>query len=91
MFPLDISFSGTDFAASELQPIHETVRDFPNISPTKLSKTICKLLDWKLRTGKLEHEEYRAFLESPRDQGFLKLPGQRATAAPGPRHVISTA
>jgi len=91
MLASDISFSGRDFSAIELELIRETVRDFSNLSLTELSKTICELLEWKRPTGKLKYEECRAFLEHLRDQGVLSLPGLRATAAPGPRHVVSTA
>jgi hypothetical protein len=90
MLPSEISFSGRNFSAAELELIRETVRDFSNLSLTELSKTICELLEWKRPTGKLKYEECRAFLEHLRDQGILSLPGLRATAAPGPRHVIST-
>jgi hypothetical protein len=90
MLPTKISFSGRDFGAAELELIRETVRDFSNLSLTELSKTLCELLEWKRPTGKLKYEECRAFLEHLRDQGVVILPGLRATAAPGPRHVIST-
>jgi hypothetical protein len=86
----EVSFSGRNFAAAELELIRETVRDFSSLSLTELSKTICELLEWKRPTGKLKYEECRAFLEHLRDQGILSLPGLRATAAPGPRHVVST-
>jgi len=87
---LEVSFSGRTFSAAELELIRETVRDFSNLSLTELSKTICELLEWKRPTGKLKYEECRAFLEHLRDQGVLTLPGLRATAAPGPRYVVST-
>jgi hypothetical protein len=90
MLPSKISFSGRNFAAAELELIRETVRDFSNLSLTELSKTICELLEWKRPTGKLKYEECRAFLEYLRDQGVVILPDLRATAAPGPRHVVST-
>jgi len=90
MLPSEISFSGRNFGAAELELIRETVRDFSNLSLTELSKTICELLEWKRPTGKLKYEECRAFLEHLRDQGVVILPGLRATAAPGPRHVVST-
>jgi len=90
MLPSKVSFSGRNFGAAELELIRETVRDFSNLSLTELSKTICELLEWKRPTGKLKYEEGRAFLEHLRDQGVLTLPGLRATAAPGPRHVVST-
>ena len=86
----ELSFSGRNFAAPELELIREMVRDFPNLSLTELSKTLCELLEWKRPTGKLKYEECRAFLEHLRDQGVVILPGLRATAAPGPRRVVST-
>jgi hypothetical protein len=90
MLPSKVFFSGRNFGAAELELIRETVRDFSNLSPTELSKTICELLEWKRPTGKLKYEDGRAFLEHLQDQGVLTLPGLRATAAPGPRHVVST-
>jgi len=86
----EASFSGRTFSAAELELIRETVRDFSNLSLTELSKTLCELLEWKRPTGKLKYEECRAFLEHLRDQGVLTLPGLRATAAPGPRRIVST-
>ena len=86
----ELSFSGRNFAAPELELIREMVRDFPNLSLTELSKTLCELLEWKRPTGKLKYEECRAFLEHLRDQGVVILPGLRATAAPGPRRVVSS-
>ena len=86
----EVSFSGRNFSAAELDLVRETVRDFPNLSLTELSKTICEFLEWKRPTGKLKYEECRAFLEHLRDQGILSLPGLRATAAPGPRRIVST-
>jgi hypothetical protein len=86
----EVSFSGRIFSAADLDLIRETLRDFSNLSLTELSKTICELLEWKRPTGKLKYEECRAFLEHLRDQGIVALPGLRATAAPGPRHVVST-
>jgi len=90
MLPSEISFSGRHFFAAELELIRDTVRDFPNLSLTELSKTICELLEWKRPTGKLKYEECRAFLEHLRDQGALVLPTLRDTGAPGPRRVVST-
>ena len=90
MLQSEVCFSGRNFGAVELDLIRETVRDFSNLSLTELSKTICELLEWKRPTGKLKYEECRAFLEHLRDQGIVILPGLRATAAPGPRRVVST-
>ena len=90
MLQSEVSFSGRNFAAAELDLIRETVRDFSNLSLTELSKTICELLVWKRPTGKLKYEECRAFLEHLRDQGVLALPTLRDTRAPGPRRVVST-
>ena len=58
----EISFSGRDFAAPELELIRETVRDFSNLSLTELSKTICELFEWERQTGKLKYQECRAYL-----------------------------
>jgi hypothetical protein len=90
MLQSEVCFSGRNFGAAELDLIRETVRDFSNLSLTELSKTICELLEWKRPTGKLKYEECRAFLEHLRGQGLLILPSLRATAAPGPRRVVST-
>jgi hypothetical protein len=86
----EVSFSGRNFSAAELELIRETARDFSNLSLTELSKTLCELLEWKRPTGKLKYEECRAFLEHLRDQGVLTLPGLHATGAPGPRCIVST-
>ena len=65
-----VSFSGRNFSAAELELIRETARDFSNLSLTELSKTICELLEWKRPSGKLKYEECRAFLEHLRVEAF---------------------
>jgi len=51
MLQSEVSFSGRNFGAAELDLIRETVRDFSNLSLTELSKTICELLVWKRPTS----------------------------------------
>jgi len=51
MLQSEVSFSGRNFAAGELDLIRETVRDFSNLSLTELFKTICELLVWKRPTS----------------------------------------
>lgn len=84
-------FSGRTFSRSDMQLIRETVHDFPNLSLTEMSKTVCELLDWKRPTGKLKYEECRAFLEHLRDRGEIRLPEVRTTCPAGPRKIATTA
>lgn len=80
--------SGRCFSPDEINIIQQTVKTFSNLSLKELSSTLCELLEWKRPSGKLKHEECRAFLECLQADGLLVLPKLRNTVAPGPRKVV---
>jgi hypothetical protein len=83
-----IESSGRSFSPDEITLIRQTVKTFSNLNLKELSKTLCELLEWKRPSGKLKHEECRAFLEHLQAEGLIVLPKLRNTAAPGPRKVV---
>lgn len=74
-----LDFSGRMFSPTDLRLVQETVHDFPNLSLTELSKTLCELLEWKRPSGKLKREECRALLEHLQAAGILFLPKLRSS------------
>ena len=87
----NIESSGRCFTSNEIDLICHITRNFPNLSLTELSKTLCELLEWKRPNGKLKYEECRALLEHLQSDGLVSLPKLRPTAAPGPRKITLTA
>jgi hypothetical protein len=90
MIHANIESSGRCFTSNEIDLICQTVHDFPNLSLTELSKTLCELLEWKRPNGKLKHEECRALLERLQSDGLVSIPKLRLTAAVGPRKITLT-
>jgi hypothetical protein len=86
-----VEFSGRSFSSEEIKLIREVTQDFPSLSLTELSKTLCELLEWKRPNGKLKYEECGALLEHLQVAGMVSLPKLRPTAAPGPREILATA
>ncbi len=86
-----LTFSGRSFSVSELETIREITSEFPSLTLTELSRTICELLPWKRPNGGLKNYECRQLLERLRDQGWLRLPEVRARGPRRPRQVCPTA
>lgn len=87
--PATISFCGRQLPAEEIKLIRDTIHDFPALSLTELSRTICELLDWRRPTGALKDHECYLFLQRLKDRGWLSsLPSLRGTSALGPRTVF---
>jgi len=87
--PATIAFCGHQLSAEELRLIRDTIHDFPALSLTELSRTICELLDWRRPTGALKDHECYLFLQRLRDRGWLSsLPSIRRTTPLGPRIVV---
>lgn len=72
-------FSGRKFTREELVLMQEVVKDFPRLTRTELSGTLCELLRWRRPSGGLKILECRNFLEKLESQGFLTLPEKRNT------------
>lgn len=68
------AFAGRRFFASEIDLIREVTHDFPTLTLTELSNTLCELLEWKRPSGKLKWLECRAFLEQLQAEGIVSLP-----------------
>ncbi|HEU0004868.1 MAG TPA: Druantia anti-phage system protein DruA [Terriglobia bacterium] len=87
--PATIAFCGHQLSAEELRLIRDTIHDFPALSLTELSRTICELLDWRRPTGALKDHECYLFLQRLKDRGWLSsLPSIRRTTPLGPRIVV---
>jgi hypothetical protein len=87
--PATIAFCGHQLSAEELRLIRDTIHDFPALSLTELSRTICELLDWRRPTGALKDHECYLFLQRLKDRGWLSsLPSIRTTTPLGPRIVV---
>ncbi len=86
--PTPISFCGRELTSEEVRLLHDIVHDFPALSLTELSRTVCELLDWRRPTGALKDHECYIFLQHLRAQGLLpSIPTLRGTSARGPRKV----
>src|SRR5207245_8769720 len=70
----EIDFSGSRFSFIDLDLILGVTKDFPTLSLTELSKTLCELLEWKRPNGKLKYEECRALLEKLQADNLISLP-----------------
>lgn len=87
--PATIAFCGHQLSAEELRLIRDTIHDFPALSLTELSRTICELLDWRRPTGALKDHECYLFLQRLKDRGWLSsLPSIRRTTPLAPRIVV---
>jgi hypothetical protein len=89
--PATISFCGRQLSAEEIKLIRDTVHDFPALSLTELSRTICELLNWRRPTGALKDHECYLFLQRLKERGWLSsLPALRGTPSHRPRTVSVT-
>jgi len=70
--------------------MQEVVEDFPRLTRTELSNTVCELLDWKRPGGKLKTLEGRSFLEKLENQSFLTLPEKRNTQHKNTSKITTT-
>ena len=88
----NFDFSGHSYSGAELQLIAEVIGDFPALTVTGLSNTLCELLEWKRPNGKLKYEECRALLEHLQAEGVVSLPALRknlsAWPTPDSRHFL---
>jgi hypothetical protein len=81
-------FCGRRFGAEEVALIADVVSRFGALSRTELANTVCELLEWKRRNGKLKSWECVDFLEALEGQGLLRLPEKRARRPRGSRTRI---
>jgi len=83
-------FFGRRFSTAEINLIHNLVADFPSLSLTELSRTICELLQWKRPNGRLKNHECRLLLEKLSVTGVFNLPTLRPSGPRGSRIVTHT-
>lgn len=86
----ELKFCGRRFDSEELDLIEGLTRDFPALSLTELSSTVCELLSWKRPNGKLKHKECRTLLEKLQSQGRIALPVVRKTSPFQTRKIAVT-
>jgi len=81
--PATVSFCGRQLSPEEIKLVRDIIRDFPALSQTELSRTICELLDWRRPTGALKDHECYLFLQRLKERGWLSsLPAIRGTSGP---------
>lgn len=81
-----ITFSGRTFSVEELRVIQTLTTDCAALPRTELAYTLCELLDWRRRTGRLKNHEGRLLLERLEAKGLVTLPPLRgAQVHRGPR------
>jgi hypothetical protein len=86
--PAIISFCGRPLSPEEIGLVRDVVHDFPALSLTELSKTICELLDWRRPTGALKDHECYLFLQQLKDRGLISsIPALRQTSPRRPRTI----
>lgn len=78
-------FCGREFGSTELELIREVVGEFPCLSRMELAQTVCELLDWRRKSGRLKGRECREFLERLESEGVLSLPAKQAGRPTGSR------
>lgn len=81
-----LSFCGRELSAGEIALIRQITAEYPKLSQTELSLTICELLDWRRPNGGLKSRECFQFLQQLREQAVVSsLPQLRPRARRGPR------
>lgn len=86
----EIHWSGRSFSVTEVRLIQQVTADFPFLSVTELSRTVCELLEWRRPNGRLKNHECRLWLEHMNELGLVSLPQVRPQKRPGPRLVRFT-
>jgi len=69
-----LTLSGRYFSKKDLIFVQEIVRNFPNLSLTELSHTICENLNWKNANKINKHNSCLNALEKMEKKGLLNLP-----------------
>ena len=85
--PESLTCCGRTFARHELELMRQLAAEFSALGVTEISRTVCKLLDWKRPNGKLKNHECRQLLERLQADGVLTLPALRKLGGRGPRRV----
>jgi Domain of unknown function (DUF4338) len=79
-----LSFCGRELVPNEISLIRRIIADYPKLSQTELSSTICELLDWRRPNGGLKSRECYLFLQQLQQRGWLAgLPALHTTKPRG--------
>lgn len=85
-----LQFLGKKVGQEELGLIREVVAGCRGLSRMELAATVCELMGWTRRSGKMKARECREFLERLEAQGRLVLPEKRQGRPVGARTQIPT-
>jgi hypothetical protein len=85
-----LRFFDREFTPAEIEMIREVIEDFPSLSITELSRTLCELLEWRRANRGLKDHECRQMLERLQQRGLVNLPAVRRFGPTGCRIVEQT-
>lgn len=74
---VEIEQCGRQFTDQEIDEIIETIKEFPNLSQTTLTETICDHLEWFTATGRYKKDACLKLLKKIELTGAIKLPLRR--------------
>lgn len=78
--PDQIRLRGRDFSMEELQVILQTVYDFFEEGRTRISKEVCKRIDWRQPNGWLKDRACRDVLRRLDKLGHIQLPASKSSS-----------
>lgn len=74
---VELEQCGRQFTNQEIDEIVETIKEFPNLSQTTLTETICEHLEWFTATGCYKKDACLKLLQKIEITGAIKLPPRR--------------
>jgi len=81
---VEIEQCGRKFTKKEIREIAATINEFPNLSQTALTETICEHLEWFTATGSYKKDACLKLLQKIEITGAIKLPHRRTIPKPKP-------
>jgi len=70
-------YCGRDFCAADLSSIRQLIADHPTATRARLSRLVCRQLDWTRPDGRLKDMSCRVAMLRMHDHGLLQLPPPR--------------
>jgi hypothetical protein len=80
-----VVFCRRTFAPREIRLIAEVVDACSGLSRLELAQTVCQLVSWRRRSGRLKARECLDLLEALQEQNLVRLPAKRLGKPPGTR------
>ena len=77
-----IRYSGRDFTPKELDQIKFLIKQKPEFNRTRLSKEVCKMLQWLKPDGKLKDMSCRVAMLRMQENGLIVLPPPTRVKSP---------